>query len=176
MDYEQCFERLARHVSQLHNATFDVTATRKQIDEIAAQLEKTAALLEEQTLAQHYIETEHGERHQLEGEAAWDAYRHTTQAILDLAVSARIASKKIPDPRRKFALPMAAQALLFLRYDFNFERPSRSNTDPLVAELDRLCALAGTPRYSAARLRGAIAEALANFDPQSRPDNIFEVL
>ena len=176
MDYEQAFARLAQRVGALHNATFDVTAARKQIDEIAALLEKTAALLEEQTLAQHYIETEHGERHQLEGEAAWDAYRHTTQAILDLAVSARIASKKIPDPRRKFALPMAAQALLYLRYDFGFSRPSLSNTDALVSELARLCVAAGTPRYSAERLRGVIAAALAAFDPQSRPDNIFEVL
>ena len=173
MDYEQAFARLAQRVGDLHNGAFNETPVRQTIDEIAAQLEKTAALLEGQTLAQHYIETEHGERHQLPGEAAWDAYRHTTQAILDLADSARAASKKIPDPRRKFALPMAAQALLYLRYDFGFSRPSLSNTDAIVSELARLCVAAGTSRYSPSRLRGAIAEALANFDPPSRPDNIF---
>ena len=187
--YERCIERLAKRVDEIHNSTrlakrdgeihnstTNETSTRQGIDDIAEQLEKVAAILEEKGLAQSFIESEHGDRHQQAGMAHWTPYSHAVQEISALAESARAASKTMPDPRRRYALPRAAEALLYLRYDFGYPQPSLSNTDPIIGELDRVCNLAGIPRYSPARLRGAISDAMNTFDQHARRDYVDDIL
>ncbi len=174
--YEQCIERLAKRVGKIHNNTFNETPIRKKIEDIAEQLEKLAAILEEQDWSQHFIETEHGDRHQQAGEAHWTPYGSAVQTISDLAESARAAAKTLPDPRRKYALPRAAEALLWLRRDFGYTQPSLSNTDPIITELARVCSLAGISIYSTDRLRRAVSDAMHSFDKHMRRDDIDDIL
>ncbi len=174
--HEQCIERLAKRIGEIHNTATNETPTRQKIQDMAAQLEKLAAILGEQGLAQSVIESEHGDRHQQAGMAHWTPYSHAVQEISALAESARAASFSMPDSRRRYALPRAAEALLYLRYDFNYAQPSLSNTDPIIAELDRVCALADIPRYSPVRLRGAISDAMQGFDQHARRDYIDDIL
>ena len=174
--YERCIERLAKRVGEIHNSATNETSPRQVIDDIAEQLEKVAAILEEKGLAQSFIESEHGDRHQQAGMAHWTPHSHAVQEIRALAESARAASKTTPDPRRKYALPRAAEALLYLRCDFGYPRPSLSNTDPIIGELDRVCNLAGISRYSKDHLRRAISDAMNTFDQHMRRDGIDNIL
>ena len=187
--YERCIERLAKRVGKIHSGTHlakrvdeihsgttSKTSPRQVIDDIAEQLEKVAAILEEKGLAQYFIESEHGDSHQQAGEAHWTPYSHAVQEIRDLAESARAAAKTMPDPRRRYALPRAAEALLYLRYDFGYPQPSLSNTDPIMTELDRVCKLARISRYSPDHLRRAISDAMNSFDQHMRRDDIDDIL
>ena len=187
--YERCIERLAKRVGEIHsgmhlakrdgeihNSTTNKTSPRQVIDDIAEQLEKVAAILEEKGLAQYFIESEHGDSHQQAGEAHWTPYSHAVQEIRTLAESARAAAKTMPDPRRRYALPRAAEALLYLRCDFGYPQPSLSNTDPIIGELDRVCNLAGISRYSKDHLRRAISDAMNTFDQHMRRDGIDNIL
>ncbi len=45
--HEQCIERLAKRIGEIHNSAINETATRQRIEYIAEQLEKVAAILEE---------------------------------------------------------------------------------------------------------------------------------
>lgn len=174
--YERCIERLAKRIGEIHNNRFNETPIRKKIEDIAEQLEKLAAILGEQGLAQYIIESEHGDRCKQAGDTDWTPYSHAVQTISSLAESARAASFSMPDPRRKYALPRAAEALLWLRRDFGYTQPSLSNSDPIIAELARVCRLAGASIYSNDRLRGAISDAMHSFDKHMRRDDIDDIL
>jgi hypothetical protein len=90
-------------------------------------------------------------------------YQGLKWRIRELADAARLAGKRLPGPRTKQALPIAARGLLHLWNDCGFSEPVLSDGSEIVGELNRVCCGAGI-FLSRERLRGALAESLATFD------------
>jgi hypothetical protein len=182
-DYERGIGNLIKVVVRVHDASagkWSPTPLRHEISEIAIKLDKIADLLGHQGSAQRRIESVHDEPEArqigLDGYPIEESplntkagsYQETTWRIRWLADSAREAANRLPNPRQKRALPYAAMGLLHLRQRYDFPRPALSNNSEEVNELDRICRAAGI-FLSRERLRGALAQALKEFDGYVRP-------
>lgn len=171
--YEDGIRRLAKRLKMMVDSGYSPTPKRKEIEAIAQQLEDMANVLGSQGSAQFDIEKYHDKLTLDENnKPRLGSYQKAKWGMRDLARSARAAAEALPDARAKHALPFAAEALLYLRHDCGHKLPARSNTDPAISELDRLCTLAGMSRYSNERLRGALSDALDTHTHGTRPDYI----
>ena len=183
--YERGIQAIIGRMRQIHERDWSPTPLRREIDSIAEELKRMVALLETRSSAQTQIERLHEEPQPTE--IGVDGYpieeppnrRGTYKSVIlelrHLADSAREAASRLPDPREKRALPFAAMALLHLRYELGYQRPAVSNNNEVVRELDRVCREAGIV-LSRERLRGAMADALKNFDPCGTPPGVDAII
>jgi len=174
--YERGIRKLIELVSRIHhNTEWNPTEQKKALEDAANKLEELAELLLSGPAA-YDLETAHDERGiperviGLDGflieqpESEWPSYQSIKWDIRELAMSARIAAERLPNPRKRHALEFAARGLLYLRHDYGFPRVTLSNDSADVSELERVCTSAGLV-LSPERYRGALAESLKTFDP-----------
>lgn len=181
--YEQGISRLIEYVRQWSD-TPSPTARRKAISALADRLNDLLRELETSGAAQGAIEDEHDQ--EPPPEVGFDGlpipapkwgvcYSETLQHMWDLVDSAKRAADKLPNPRKRKSLPVAALGLLHLRMTHGFDRPRLSDTSPDVQELKRVCEAAGLIK-SAETLRNALSKELQSFDPYYAPPWVDYVL
>lgn len=184
--YNEALAKLMKRVRQIHvnHGAANVTTKKRELEEIATQLDKVIEVLERQGTAQSDIEELHDrppppavgfDGYPVAVDDYGASYKGTIGYMRDLADSARRAANEMPDSRAKHALPFAALALLHIRYQHGFPRPAISVTSDDVVELKRVTTEAGIV-LSDGRLSNALGAALREFDPHLLPYHIRELL
>jgi hypothetical protein len=193
--YEEGIALLVERLKAMHRSEWSPTPKRKAAEAIAARLDELADLLAEDGIAQPSIQQFHDQPPQPQpGIDGWpepvvkwvegfpeptmnhrDSYSGTIGHMRALAESARQVAADLPNPRTKPALPFAALALLHLRYEHGYPRPTMYEAGDDVHELQRVTEVAGIV-LSPQRLRGALTEAWSRFDPAFVPDYIDELI
>lgn len=79
--------------------------------------------------------------------------------------------ERLPDPRRRFALPVAALGYLHLRYRFLGKPPALTSGGADVLEFGNICRDAGL-HVTDDRLRQLLSEQLRFFDPHYLPPRL----
>ncbi len=177
-EYENAIARLIERTAQAHKAHgdkahggYDFTAERKAIEALAQRLDDVAEDLGCMGGAQEEIEAAH------DASYGFATYEADTLRLRALAESARTAAAGVPDARRKFALPFAALAFLFVRWRCGLKPPTLYDEHADVVEFERVCNAAGI-FLDRGTLRRALARATRAFDPTLAPqastyDNLF---
>ena len=101
------------------------------------------------------------------------SYSGACMRMCELANSARQAAAEVPNPRRRPALPFAAEAFIWLRYWNGFPRVSSYVDGTDVEELKCIAERAGIV-VSEQRISGALAKAMKTFDRHMVPPHMFE--
>jgi len=95
-------------------------------------------------------------------------FDHPKAALLALADTASYMLKASSNPRKKSALPRAAEAYLHLLYRQDRARPSMYEKSPEVVEFAALIERAGAPK-SIQSARRLLTDARLDFDPLTLP-------
>ncbi len=157
------------------------TPLAKELESLAAQLDAMADLLAADGPAQTMLEQVHNERRQFTDAEGYPAEGDTPErygaAVVDLrelAESARVAIKQLPDSRAKTALPTAALGVCLLYQEHSTTPPKLYERGDAVALLDRVCKAAGLP-YSPERLKDALRNALRTMDSHHIPAELHDL-
>lgn len=182
LDYEQSIAKLIDRVKQIHEVNWSPTPEAKALEALANKLEETIAMMDESA----YWELEDAFDQPQQGWVRFDGtrepdidrsgrYASIRWAMYEVAEFARAKKDELPNPKKKHALPFAAIGLLHIMYEAGKERPKLYDRSEAVKELGRICDAANIA-LSPERLRGALTEALATFDPLYCDDGVNGIL
>lgn len=178
LDYDKSIDRLITRVASIHKDeknTAHRTGEAKSYLDLAETLDKTAALLDQD----RYCYLEEMFNQPLDDYVDFDGkvtrgplrdvrYKGIYWALRDLAEFARGTAKEVPSSRKRFAAPFAARAFLHILYDAGKPMPTLCDNSDATKALKELCEKAGVV-LSEQRIRGLIAAALNDFDPNYFP-------
>ena len=179
--YETGVDHLIKRIRALNKSDWTPTPKRKEAEALAVRLATLADFLDATGTLQLDLEELHdrpipplvGDDGRSRPDAMAESWHISYQGMIwrlrDLAVSARRVATELPNPRAKAALPLAALVVLHLRYRHGFQRPTLYDAGEDVRAFKRVTDAAGMP-LSIERLRGALSEALRDFDPHFFPD------
>ncbi len=165
-EYQQGIARLVLAVRGRH-VPLNTNSERKKIETFAERLDSLVQDLNTKGTAQTSIQQAQNDNKKtgLNGYPMEDtSYVEILGDMKLLAESARWAADRLPDSRRKLALPFAAMGLLHLAYMHGQDRPKLHNESPTVIELESICQQCGIV-LSRETLRAALSFALENFEP-----------
>jgi hypothetical protein len=162
--YEWSVARLVDRLKVMQSSDWSPTPTRTALRGIAAKLSEVVAFLELGGVPQSDIEDAHGDLFGEEGEAKWTAYSASLRQMHELLASINHADSRLPDARKRAALPFAADVFVFLRFHHGLAQPALTEDGPDVCEFESICAKSGIV-LSRARLRGELSRARKAFKP-----------
>lgn len=181
-DYDKSISKLANRVRLMHESNWSPTPEAKALEELAMQLEQTAALMDRDCY--WYLEEEFNKP--TLGYVRFDGTRepqidrsgqfaNVRYRMIELADFARQQKNELPNPRKRSAPPFAAVALLHIMYQCGKPRPSLYDNSDAVLALGVVLEKAGIC-LSKERLRGLLTDALKSFDPCYMNEGIEDVL